>query len=231
MLRRPQHRRRGLRDLSGAALALLAVTVTLSACAATEEPDCADRAEEPGYRVLFDGSRSSLEQWQMTGPGTFELSSGCSMVTSGGMGLLWYPEEFEDYILTLDWAITDDDNAGVFVGFPDPEGDVWTAVNHGYEIQIDPSDSPERTTGSIYTFQGADIQARDQAVNPPGEWNSYRIIVRDGRIQVDLNGTLVNDFTSDDPGRDLSSGRIGLQNHGEHDAVHFRNVRILELTS
>ena len=167
MLRRPQHRRRGLRDLSGAALALLAVTVTLSACAATEEPDCADRAEEPGYRVLFDGSRSSLEQWQMTGPGTFELSSGCSMVTSGGMGLLWYPEEFEDYILTLDWAITDDDNSGVFVGFPDPEGDVWTAVNHGYEIQIDPSDSPERTTGSIYTFQGADIQARDQAVTRP----------------------------------------------------------------
>lgn len=209
-------------------LTLLAVTVP--ACAPTEGPDCAEGPDEPGYRVLFDGSRTSLEQWQMTGPGTFELSAGCSMVTSGGMGLLWYPEEFEEYILELDWAITDDDNSGVFVGFPDPEGDVWTAVNHGYEIQIDPSDAPERTTGSIYTFQGADIHARDQAVNPAGDWNSYRIVVRDSRIQVYLNGTLVNDFTSADPGRDLSSGRIGLQNHGAHDGVRFRHVRILELT-
>lgn len=229
MPRRPRHRQRRVRGLSGAVLALLAMT--LPACAPADEPDCADQAEAPGYRVLFDGSRSSLEQWQMTGPGAFELSAGCSMVTSGGMGLLWYPEEFEDYILQLDWAITDDDNSGVFVGFPDPEEDVWTAVDHGYEIQIDPSDAPERTTGSIYTFQGADIRERDRAVNPVGDWNSYEIIVRAGRIQVYLNDVLVNDFTGDHPGRDLSSGRIGLQNHGEHDVVRFRNVRIHELTS
>ncbi|WP_147917836.1 DUF1080 domain-containing protein [Ruania zhangjianzhongii] len=227
MPRRAGDGRRRVRDVLGAFVALLIMTVP--ACAPAEAPECAAGLHESGYRVLFDGSRVSLEQWQMTGPGAFELSAECSMVTRGGMGLLWFPEEFEDYILRLDWAITDDDNSGVFVGFPDPGHEVWTAVNEGYEVQIDPSDAPDRTTGSIYTFQGADAQARDRAVNPAGDWNTYRIAVRDGRIRVHLNGVLVNEFTSDQPDRDLDSGHIGLQNHGEDDVVRFRNVQILEL--
>ncbi|ARX87657.1 glycosyl hydrolase [Streptomyces alboflavus] len=63
------------------------------------------------------------------------------------MGLLWYePKQFGSYSLKLDWRISGadkDDNSGIFVGFP-PSDDPWTAVNNGYEIQIDATDVPRR---------------------------------------------------------------------------------------
>src|SRR5699024_12320183 len=108
----------------------------------------------------------------------FRSHQDCSLRTSGGMGLLWYTEQqFSAYSLKLDWKLVKDDNGGVFVCFPDPGYDPWIAVDEGYEIQIDASDEPDRTTGAIYTFQGADQEARDAALNPVGQWNSYEIVV------------------------------------------------------
>ena len=144
------------------------------------------------------------------------------------MGLLWYQaKEFKSYSLKLDWKMQGDDNSGVFVGFPASD-DPWSAVNKGYEIQIDATDAPDRTIGSIYSFQSADSKARDAALRPPGEWNSYEIRVEGDRIQVFLNGVKINDFTNKDPER-MKNGYIGLQNHGPSDHVSFRNIQIKEL--
>lgn len=193
-------------------------------------PACEPAQPEQGYQMLFDGTSASLDGWTQAGPGSFELQSDCTIRSVGGMGLLWYSaEQFGAYSLKLDWKMAGDDNSGVFVGFPDPGDDPWIAVNQGYEIQIDATDAPEKTTGAIYDFQSADLEARDAALNPPGEWNSYEIVVEGQRIQVYLNGTLVNDFTSEHPDRDLTQGFIGLQNHGNGDDVWFRNVQIKKL--
>ncbi|WP_411970359.1 DUF1080 domain-containing protein [Saccharothrix longispora] len=91
------------------------------------------------------------------------------------------------------------------------------------------TDAPDRTTGAVHSFQSADIPARDRALEPPGEWNAYEVVVRGQRIEVFLNGVKVNDFTSTDPARDLTRGHIGLQNHGDGDDVWFRDIRIKEL--
>ncbi|GAA3232551.1 ThuA domain-containing protein [Oerskovia jenensis] len=196
-----------------------------------DEPEvCEPATPAEGYRMLFDGTAESLAGWKMAGPGGFELQEDCSMRSTGGMGLLWYPEELEAYSLTLDWKMAGDDNSGVFVGFPDPGNDPWVAVNQGYEIQIDATDADDRTTGAIYTFQSADLAARDAVLKAPGEWNAYEIRVEGQRIRVFLNGTLINDFTSTEPSRDLSSGFIGLQNHGNGDDVSFRDVQVKDLT-
>lgn len=117
----------------------------------------------------------------------------------------------------------------MFVGFPDPGDDPWVAVNEGYEIQIDATDAPEKTTGAIYGFQSADLQARDAALNPPGEWNSYEIVVVGQRIKVYLNGTLINDFVNRDPARDLTRGYVGIQNHGASDEVYFRDIQLRKI--
>jgi hypothetical protein len=114
----------------------------------------------------------------------------------------------------------------VFLGFP-PSSDPWSAVNNGYEVQIDATDAADRTTGAVYTFQSADLAARDAALNPPGEWNTYELLVEGERLQVFLNGTKINDFTNTDPARSLA-GHIGLQNHGDGDDASFRNIRIKE---
>ncbi|MFJ5518752.1 ThuA domain-containing protein [Streptomyces griseoluteus] len=187
----------------------------------------ADCRPENGYRRLFDGT--SLEGWRQAGPGSFALSADGTLTSSGGMGLLWYAASgFSSYSLKLDWKITGDGNSGVFVGFP-PSDDPWSAVDNGYEVQIDATDVPEKTTGSVYGFQSADLAARDRALNPPGEWNTYEIRVEGERLRIWLNGVPVNDFTNTDPARSLRDGHIGIQNHGADDQVSFRDVRIKEL--
>ncbi|MFI5627429.1 DUF1080 domain-containing protein [Nocardioides sp. NPDC051685] len=134
--------------------------------------------------------------------GSFGRQDDCSLRTTNGLGLLWYAEqEFSDYSLRLDWKLVNDNNGGVFIGFPNPGNDPWVAVNQGYEVQIDATDAPDRTTGAIYTFQGADSSAIAASLKPVGSWNSYDIRVEGSTIKVFLNGTLVNDFTSTDPAR------------------------------
>ncbi|MFC8519486.1 ThuA domain-containing protein [Streptomyces sp. NPDC057257] len=190
----------------------------------------ADCRPENGYRALFDGS--SLDGWKQAGPGSFTLSEDGTLTSSGGMGLLWYATSgFTSYSLKLDWkmaGVDGDDNSGVFVGFP-PSDDPWSAVNNGYEIQIDATDVPEKTTGSVYGFQSADLKKRDRALNPPGEWNTYEIRVEGERLRVWLNGVKINDFTNTDPARSLRDGHLGIQNHGADDQVSFRDIRLKEL--
>ncbi|GAA2423810.1 ThuA domain-containing protein [Streptomyces glaucus] len=190
----------------------------------------ADCRPENGYRPLLDGA--SLDGWRQAGPGSFTSDDDGTITSSGGMGLLWYAgKSFTSYSLKLDWRMASesgDDNSGVFVGFPASD-DPWSAVDNGYEIQIDATDVPERTTGSVYGFQSADLNKRDRALNPPGEWNTYEIRVEGERLRVWLNGVKINDFTNTDPARSLADGHIGIQNHGAEDRVSFRDVRIKEL--
>ncbi|MDR7384261.1 family 16 glycoside hydrolase [Promicromonospora iranensis] len=190
---------------------------------------CEAKRYERGYTALFDGTMASLDGWNMAGPGSFGRQSDCTIRGSGGMGLLWHSTELNEYSLKLDWKLKKDDNGGVFVGFPDPGNDPWVAVNQGYEIQIDATDESDRTTGAIYTFQGADPEAVERALKPVGSWNSYEIRVEGQTIKVLLNGELVNDFVSTDPARDLSQGFIGLQNHGQGEAVSYRDIRVKDL--
>ncbi|MFD7663943.1 ThuA domain-containing protein [Streptomyces sp. NPDC059788] len=191
----------------------------------------ADCRPENGYRALFDGT--STRGWKQAGPGSFTLEDG-TLTSDGGMGMLWYAaREFASYSLKLDWKMSGadgDDNSGVFLGFP-PSDDPWSAVNNGYEIQIDATDAPDRTTGSVYAFRAADLKARDAALNPPGEWNTYELRVEGERLRVHLNGRAINDFTNTDPARSLRQGHIGIQNHGDQDRVSFRNIRVKELAA
>ncbi|MBU7600623.1 ThuA domain-containing protein [Streptomyces sp. P38-E01] len=193
-----------------------------------KEADCSPDGAEQEWKQLFDGT--GTDGWKQAGPGSFVLDEEEKTLTSvGGMGLLWYEaEEFGAYSLKLDWRMAGDDNSGVFVGFPASD-DPTDAVNQGYEIQIDATDAEDRTTGAIYGFQSADIEARDAALNPPGEWNSYEIRVEEDRIQIWLNDIRINDFTSTDPDRDLTRGHVGIQNHGDEDEVAFRDIRIQDL--
>ena len=184
----------------------------------------ADCRPETGYTALYDGGTTG---WSQAGPGSF-TNSDATLTSVGGMGLYWYSaKQFTNYSLKLDWRLAGDDNSGVFVGFP-PSSDPNSAVNNGYEVQIDPSDSADKTTGAIYGFKSADLAARDAALNPAGEWNTYEILVEGERLQVFLNGVRVNDFTNTDPVRSLA-GHIGIQNHGTGDDASFRNIRIKEL--
>ncbi|GAA1517578.1 hypothetical protein GCM10009827_035730 [Dactylosporangium maewongense] len=184
----------------------------------------ADCRPETGYQALFDGSQASLNQWRQAGPGGFTLADG-TLTSFGGMGLLWYPvSQFSNYSLKVDWQMPGDDNGGVFIGFPDPNGDPWGPVNAGHEIQIDATDAdPSRTTGSVYSFKAPDAALRAAALNPPGQWNTYEVGVHGQRVEIWLNGVKINDYTST---RAIQSGYIGVQNDGAGADIFYRNIRI-----
>lgn len=169
-------------------------------------------------KVLFDGR--SLDGWRMAGPGGFELVDGV-LESRGGMGLLWWAEEaFADFVLDVHWQVTTvEDNSGVFVRFPDPGDDPWSAVDHGYEVQIlDHADDAARRTGAIYRFAAPGRSAS----NPPGTWNHFRIGCSGQRYTVELNGLEITRFR----GERRLDGFVGLQNHDERSTVRFRRVAV-----
>ncbi|MFI9005709.1 ThuA domain-containing protein [Actinosynnema sp. NPDC053489] len=185
----------------------------------------ADCRPENGYTALYNGSTAG---WSQAGPGGFTSGDG-TLTSFGGPGLLWHSaREYRSYSLKLDWRVAGDDESGVFVGFP-PSSDPNSAAANGYEVQIDATGTDDRTTGAINGVKAADLAARDAALNPPGEWNTFELLVEGERLRVFLNGALVNDFTNTDPARSLVSGHVGLENRGDGDEVSFRNVRIREL--
>jgi cytochrome c len=201
----------------------------------TGEPTCTEPlTPEPGYRMLFDGTQAGADQWEMAGPGGFNFMPDCSLESFGGLGMLYWPETFDSPVtFRIEWMMPGDDNSGVFVGNwgPDPNypsGPQWDAVDHGYELQIDATDDADSQTGAVYNFQAPNAAARDQALNPPGQWNTYEITVDDPKIYVRLNGWLVNEFTSTDPARDLTATKLGIQNHGTGDEVYFRDIQVKE---
>jgi type 1 glutamine amidotransferase len=183
----------------------------------------------PRYVPIFDGTVSSLEGWKMAGPGGFDANADCTIDAWGGMGLLWHAAQELDsaYTLRAEWKIyADDDNSGMFIGFPDPGDDPWLPVGQGYEIQIDPTDEPVRTTGAVYSFQAPDEAARAAALRPHGEWNVMEVSVDGTLITVRLNGTVINSYDSPHPERSPMTGFVGIQNDGAGRDVTYRSVQL-----
>jgi Domain of Unknown Function (DUF1080) len=101
---------------------------------------------------IFDGK--TLKGWRMAGDGRFVIiESDAALQSDKGGGLLWYSEkEYKNFILKLDWKVSDEgDNSGVFVRFPNPGDNPNIAVREGYEVQIDNmADDRIHQTGAIY---------------------------------------------------------------------------------
>ncbi len=180
--------------------------------------------KDENFRTIFDGA--NLRGWKMCGPGRFDLINK-TIISSGGMGLLWYKErKFGDFILRVHWKTSaKGDNSGVFIRFSDPDDDPWIAVNTGYEIQIydgEPEDgNAMHKTGAIYGF----APPSSGASNEPGEWNIFEIRAIGQNYSVILNDTIITEFL----GNRQAEGYIGLQNHDAGSRVSFGKIAIKEL--
>jgi choline dehydrogenase-like flavoprotein len=202
-----------------------------------------------GFKSLFDGQ--ALGDWRMStirnqpgrdNPGTFVVRRGALEAQPGtDIGLLWLNRPTPPrYVLRLEWMMTTAaDNSGIFVGFPNPEGEgydntAYVGVNFGFEVQIDELARPDgaeiHRTAAIYAFKSA--TDGPLVVRPVGEWNQYEITVDGADLTVALNGHVVNRFhfagDPQSPRRGLASTRneprfIGLQTHTGH--VLFRNLQ------
>jgi hypothetical protein len=182
-------------------------------------------ADGKGYKFIFDGSEKSFKRWTQAPNGSFDLRQDGTIVSVGGLGMLWYPvREYRNFSLKLQFRDerTDDgySNSGVFIRFPDlrdmpldrrPEcgkvgsaqtSQAWVAIFCGQEIQIyDGTEGEPQKTGSIYNFDPLDLT---QAMpTPKGVWNDYEIRVIGQHYTIIRNGVVINEFENT-PGKQSS---------------------------
>jgi len=170
--------------------------------------------------------------WQSViqpGSGPQMLKFGSVLETLGGYGLYFYiKEQLANFKLWLEWRETNSgDNSGVFIRTPWPNvpNALQAAVDQGHEVQIDDLGAPDgaaiHRTGAIYALQGP----TSFPIQPPGLWNTYLIEASASQINVTLNGSLINSFTSNRQG----SGFLALQMHDSSSRIQFRNLQVKKL--
>ncbi len=187
----------------------------------------------PGFAPLS----LSPTDWQMVkqpgSPATM-IHYGSVLETSGWYGLYWYmKEQFSNFILSLEWRISRrEENSGVYIRIPAPTvaNPLQAADTQGHEIQIDQRgfDSVSGTEGHPLKVTGAiyDLQAPSASTLVAiGVWNQYIIEANGPRIQVTLNGQLVNDYQSTRE----QTGYIALQAHDFLSRTQFRNLFVQKL--
>jgi hypothetical protein len=160
---------------------------------------------------------------------------GALLETSGGYGLYWYlREQFGNFVLSLDWRISRrEENSGVYIRIPAPNvaNPLQAADTQGHEIQIDQRgfDGATGTEGHALKMTGAIYDLQAPSAMPQigiGVWNRFVIEANGPRIQVTLNGQLVNDYQS--PRQ--QAGHIALQAHDFLSRTQFRNLFVKKLT-
>lgn len=199
-------------------------------------------AEEP-WQSLFDGK--TLAGWTALdgkAPGAgWQVVDG-TLHLNGKGGNIVSAEEYSSFELEWDWKIKAKGNNGVKYWVTQVGGKEWLGIE--YQMIDDGGHSDGKpgsnhATASIYDIKAA---AADKPLQPLGEWNHSRIIVKDGKIQHFLNGTLVveADTTTDEWKRLLATskfrnkigfapgkGKIMLTDHS--DPVWYRNMRVRRL--
>jgi hypothetical protein len=208
--------------------------IRLAACTMTTQPDAAgnhptaelsDAERAEGFELLFDGR--TLEGWTTLNddPGGWSVRDGVLYCEGVNGPWLRTRRRYGDFVLRLEFKISDEGNSGVFIRAPL----VARASRFGMEVQILGVSGPvskQSTTGAIYDV----LAPTKDAARPPGAWNDAEIDCRGSRVKIHLNGELVQDFDMDQVDElknRLRCGVIGLQDH--NDEVWFRNIRIKTL--
>ena len=225
-----------MRVLVGMFATLLSVgmaSIFLSGCAATR-----DHASAPsGYAPLFDGR--TLTGWDFLGnPTAWGVVEGeIRVVEPGRFGWIRTEKMYRDFELVADFYLEEDTNSGLGLRCAGDGDPAFT----GMELQIydNHGDEPMKNgCGAVYNA----IPPRLQAVNPPGEWNTYKVRLVGDELTVWLNGTMIHNRAKlDDRGmvhrpadlaplnQRLTTGYIAFQAHGEP-GLRLRNIAIRDLS-
>ncbi|WP_088340151.1 3-keto-disaccharide hydrolase [Robiginitalea sediminis] len=204
---------------------------------------------------LFDGS--SFEGWkgynQNGMPGAWTIEDGAMVFTppaerpEGANYNLVTEGRFSNFVLSLEWRISEGGNSGVFWGVEELEQYGQPYVT-GPEIQVlDNEKHPDAKAGTTHQAGALyDMVAPSADVTKPvGEWNLMEITVnyaaQEGKVV--LNGTEIVRFPLGNEAWDTMvagskfagwegfgkypTGKIGLQDHG--DVVAYRNIKLKPL--
>lgn len=170
------------------------------------------------------------------------------VITASKDKIIWTNDDYENYVLRLEFKNGEAANSGVFLY----ASDITKWVTDSVEVQI-ADDYAERWANKPRSWQCGAFFGRQGAyqrvVKPAGEWNKMIIVASGPMITVHLNGVRVNTFDlreftnaktnpngSTAPGwlskppADLPhKGKIGFQGKHGGAPIYMRNIEILEL--
>ncbi len=211
--------------------------------------------ESEGWITLFDGT--SMDAWKGYGmeglPETWKVEDGAMVFyppedrPEGESYNLVTQQEFENFVLSLEWKVSEGGNSGIFWGVKeDPK--YGQPYETGPEIQVldnarhpDAKNGTTHQAGALYDM----VAPSRDATNPAGSWNRCEITVdyKSGQGSVVMNGEEIVRFPLGDDSWDamvanskfagwegfgiFHTGKIGLQDHG--DVVAYRNIKIKPL--
>jgi hypothetical protein len=202
--------------------------------------ELSDLEKKQGWVLLFDGK--TLNGW-MTSDGKHgktPVEQESLNPHKSGHYMLVHTQQWSNFLLSLDFKITNKCNTGIFVRtaslVPRPGKDVGF---NGIEIAIDDTKGAGfHDTGAIYDL----VKPVKSAIKPAGEWNHIEIACIDSRIEVILNREPVTRadlelFTEPNKRPDGTThkfdvayklhpkrGYIGLQDHGS--PCWFKNIKL-----
>ena len=163
--------------------------------------------------------QGDLDNWELRypeGPNGWRVEDGVLYNSPPSVDLVT-KDKFNDFTLYAEFRIPEGGNSGVY-------------LRGRYEVQIVDDhhrDPGLRTTGSVYGY----LTPNRKMTKPPGEWNTYDIILVGRWVTLVFNGETVIE-NQEIPGltggaldsREGEPGPLMLQ--GDHKAVEYRNLVI-----
>ncbi|MBT8286572.1 MAG: DUF1080 domain-containing protein [Bacteroidia bacterium] len=210
------------------------------------------KTQESEWQILFDGI--SYEQWRgylaEDIPQEWIIEDGAMAFIPGSEGgkNIITKDKFTNFILSLEWKISEGGNSGIFWGVYE-DAKFPEAYQTGPEIQIvDNEKHPDaqyeggtHKAGSLFDM----IACPDSTVKPAGEWNLCVMEINHktnlGKVIMNnievftfpLHGDAWETMVANSKFKDwegfgrYKTGHIGLQDHGNK--VWFRNIKIKKL--
>lgn len=206
------------------------------------EPNTLTEAEKAdGWQLLFDGEKVDEHFRNYKAEGVKEqwvAEDGALTLTEKGGGDIITKKEFGAFELLIDFNISPEGNSGIMYHVKETEQRPWQT---GPEIQIQDNlhgHDPQKA-GWLYQLYTTETDT----TNPPGEWNTLRIVISPGKCEHYMNGTKYVEYDKGSADWDEkvaaskfskfenfgkpTKGHICLQDHGNR--VSYRNIKIREI--
>lgn len=204
------------------------------------------KEKKQGWILLFDGSSTKgWHNYKNIDADDWTVVNGellCKVEGVKKRADLVTDEEYENFVLDIEWKIAPKENSGIIYRCTENNG---ASYESGPEYQlIDDIGYPGKLTDKQLTAANYDMNPPViKATKPAGEYNQTRIIVNTSHVEHWLNGKKVVEYELWSPQWEKDkanskwknvapygmskSGHIALQDHGG--GVWFKNIKIRKL--
>lgn len=231
---------------------ILGVLAASTSAYAQSTPKLSKKEKKEGWVLLFDGKTTA--GWKgfkkAEAPTSWKIEDGALFLDTDAKkagatgGDIITAGEYENYELQIDWKISEGGNSGIIFGVQD-DAKYGATYSTGPEMQV--LDDDKHADGKIHKHNSGDlydlIAAPARYTKPVGQWNTAKIIKKDGKLTLILNGKVTAEttmgteewskliagskFKTWNGFGTFSKGHIALQDHG--DKVWYKNIKLRQL--